>query len=434
MLVELTVENYRSFQKRVTWSMEPEPGWRARDEEVNTSNVMDTADGPLLRVAGLYGANASGKTNLIRVLYELRLHVLTSASESQAGDGFQFEPFRLAKERSFAPTTVEIVVMIDRTQFRYALTATPTKVEEEGLWLRVAGEDDEVLAFHRKEGRYENGAAWDRDAAVEDRTRLDALHISVAAQFNHPVALQFVEWFRGCHVVNGLSNLSSTRTAALLADPDTAGAVKEMIRQADFGVVDVRVEPQDGRRLPSGLPEDARELFMKHMPPLLVFDHTVSGSDGASVNVSFEAEDESAGTLKIAYLAGPVIDALRTGGVLVIDEFDARLHTLLTMEVVRMFQDPTSNPNNAQLLFASHDTNLLTRCLLRRDQLWFVEKDRRTGSSDLYSLVEVRLDDGRKVRNDRRYEEDYLQGRYGAVPFFGNLRALVGRELAGEPV
>jgi hypothetical protein len=141
------------------------------------------------------------------------------------------------------------------------------------------------------------------------------------------------------------------------------------------------------------------------------------------------ATDESAGTVKAVALAGPIIEALAHGSTLVIDEFDARLHTLLAKQLVELFQDPLTNPHDAQLIFTSHDTNLLTRTLLRRDQLWFVEKSHKTHASDLYSLAEFRLEDGSRIRNDARYEVDYLQGKYGAIPFFGNLKAQLGEAL-----
>lgn len=137
------------------------------------------------------------------------------------------------------------------------------------------------------------------------------------------------------------------------------------------------------------------------------------------------SRDESAGTAKAFELAGPIVEALANGDVVVIDELDAHLHTLLAKQIVELFQDPVTNPHGAQLVFASHDTNLLTRTLLRPDQLWFVEKSRKTHASDLYSLAELRLDDTAGVR----YEADYLQGRYGAIPFFGNLHAILGEAL-----
>ena len=126
-------------------------------------------------------------------------------------------------------------------------------------------------------------------------------------------------------------------------------------------------------------------------------------------------EHESEGTKKLFSLSGPLVDTLRRGDVLIIDEFDARLHPLMTKEIVRLFNDPLRNPKHAQLVFATQDTSLLDNQLLRRDQIWFVEKDRQ-GASYLYSLAEF------KVRNDATYEKDYIHGRYGAIPYLGGMR------------
>jgi AAA15 family ATPase/GTPase len=138
--------------------------------------------------------------------------------------------------------------------------------------------------------------------------------------------------------------------------------------------------------------------------------------------VSFDIdENESEGTRKLIYLAGPLIDTLKHGKVLFIDEFDARLHPLITHQIISLFNSNNTNPNNAQLIFATHDTNLLSNRLFRRDQIWFAEKD-KLGATHFYSLVEY------KVRNDASFEKDYIRGKYGAIPFIGDLAQLLGRD------
>lgn len=412
MLVELTLRNYRSFLDRFTWSLEPETRLAERDDAVNEANLHHEPGGDLLKVSALYGANASGKSNLLRALTDLRQHVLGSASEAQAGDGFHWRPFRLSTDPE--PIELEVVAVRDGMTFRYGVLATPKAVQEEWLYLRAPESAEESLAFYRRGKAYETGPAWPRDGALEARTRPDALHLSVAAQFNHEVAEPILGWFRAIHNVGSATASGFSHTAKLLDDPKAGEAIRALVRKADLGIVDLqaRVDPVQSTHAPRPL-----------------FTHRFQDEQGTIRREIFEAEDESAGTVKLAAFAGPVIEALHRGSLLVVDEIDARLHTLLTMEVIRLFQDPVSNPHGAQLLFATHDTNLLTRSLLRRDQIWFTEKNRSTGATDLYSLAEVKLPDGRSVRNDRNYERDYLQGRYGAVPFFGNLRALVGLAL-----
>ena len=130
---------------------------------------------------------------------------------------------------------------------------------------------------------------------------------------------------------------------------------------------------------------------------------------------------ESEGTKKLIELSGPIFDTLYYGKVLVVDEFDAKWHPILTRNVVKLFMDPEINKKGAQLIFATHDTNLLSVNHFRRDQIWFTEKD-QCDSTDLYSLVEFKYDNGKKVRNDSSIEKDYINGRYGAIPYIGGIK------------
>jgi AAA15 family ATPase/GTPase len=140
--------------------------------------------------------------------------------------------------------------------------------------------------------------------------------------------------------------------------------------------------------------------------------------------VSFDMDqNESHGTQKAFYLAGPIIDVLTNGKVLIVDEMEARLHPLITRELIRLFNSIELNPKRAQLIFTTHDTNLLSNKIFRRDQIWFVEKD-SFSASHLYSLAELKIHDS-KVRNDASFEDDYLQGRYGAIPFLGGIKTIV---------
>jgi hypothetical protein len=137
-----------------------------------------------------------------------------------------------------------------------------------------------------------------------------------------------------------------------------------------------------------------------------------------SAVVGFDKDEmESEGTKKVIEMSGPLFDTLKQGKLLIVDELDAKLHPLLTRCILQLFMDPATNPNGAQLIFATHDTNLLNLNYLRRDQVWFTEKD-ETEASDLYSLVEFKDEKGVKIRNDRSIQKDYINGRYGAIPFF----------------
>jgi energy-coupling factor transporter ATP-binding protein EcfA2 len=431
MLIELSVANFRSFRDRVTLSLEAESRISERDKSVDERNVAHTPDGDLLRVVGIYGANASGKSNLVTALSTLRKLVLNSAREGQKGDSLPAAPFRLDRENLAAPSELEAVFTQDGMQIRYGAAFTRKRVEREWLFVRPPGADVEERWFERTGNAFETGGAWVRDTGIEEKTRAEALHISVAAAWNHAQAQRLLGWFQELYVLDaGRGTFIPSQTIELLRDDEHRETICTLMRRLDFGIDDLQVVTP--HKSTSEFHAIITESLKKAMPdvfsamPVDPLPRLVAIRQG----ILFDLEnDESAGTNKAVVLAGPIIKALIKGGILIIDEFDARLHTLLAKQLVELFQDPATNPHDAQLVFTSHDTNLLTRTLLRRDQLWFVEKSHKTHASDLYSLAEFRFEDGKAIRNDARYEVDYLQGRYGAIPFFGNLKALLGDAL-----
>lgn len=433
MLIEFSVANFRSFRDRVTLSLEAEPRISERDKSVDERNVAHTADGDLLRVVGIYGANASGKSNLVMALSTFRDLVLNSAREGQAGDLLPAAPFRLATDSLAAPSEFEVVFTHADQQVRYGTAITEKRVEREWLFVRQAGADEEVRWFERTQDRFETSGAWLRDPGIEQKTRPAALHLSAAAAWNHRQAQRVLAFFEEDLVTLDGHNAAQKQTLKFLRSKTQGAKVRELVRRLDFGIDDLVVTkskaPNDINALVDAIRSVSEPLHLVEM-----INNDFRRLTVIRNGISFDLlTDESAGTQKAVALAGPIIHALAHGSTLVIDEFDARLHTLLAKQLVELFQDPTTNPRDAQLVFASHDTNLLTRTLLRRDQLWFVEKSHKTHASDLYSLAEIRLDDGKAIRNDARYETDYLQGKYGAIPFFGNLKAILGDAIKNEP-
>ncbi|MEX1368519.1 MAG: ATP-binding protein [Nannocystaceae bacterium] len=434
MLIELSVANHRCFRERVTLSMEAEPRLSERDKAVDARNIANTPNGDLLRVVGVYGANASGKSNLLGAARTLRSLVLNSARQGQAGDSLSVDPFRLDPATASAASEFEVVFVHEGVQFRYGLAASRQRVEREWLFSQT-DDEDEQLGFERTLDAYTAGPAWQRDESLEDKTRPEALHLSVCAAFNHARAKSILGWFRRMKIID--SSPGSVKTEDLLGQPVYGDAIRRLVRRLDFGIDDVKLKERSSRELNTIKALVGALRTVDGLDSLADTDQVIQKMPRGIVvlrnGIEFDLErDESAGTIKALALAGPLVEALALGHVVVIDELDARLHTLLAKQIVELFQDPRTNPRDAQLVFASHDTNLLTRTLLRRDQLWFVEKSRKTQASDLYSLAELRLEDGKGVRNDARFESDYLRGKYGAIPFFGSIEALLGRTLDGE--
>ena len=450
MLIEFSVANYRSFRDEATFSMVAS-SLKAKYPELNEKNLFASQGGVnLLTSAAIYGANASGKSNLIAAINFMRHFVIHSANirENEKKESIEVEPFRLSTITDTEPSFFEIVFIVKERRYRYGFEVTANRVEAE--WLYVAPKARESRLFEREGDEIILGEKYKAEGrALAERTQPTALFLSVCAQFNGKTAKEVLGWFRSLGIITGLGDLDVGMrmfTESMLRDKDAAKEIAALIRQLDLGIEAIRVEKIGFPTLPplpDEVPEEFRKLeeeFRKMDTAMESFQKSLSefvdskavdsvavrtvhrkmGDAGQSEGEElFDLdEQESEGTRKLFALSGPLVDALRRGNVLIIDEMDARLHPLLTREIVRLFNDPEQNRNHAQLVFVTQDTNLLDNQRLRRDQIWFVEKDRQ-GVSYLYSLVEF------KVRNDATYEKDYIQGRYGAIPFLGGMRQVL---------
>jgi AAA15 family ATPase/GTPase len=266
---------------------------------------------------------------------------------------------------------------------------------------------------------------------LEEKTRDNALFLSVADQFNGPVSAQIMAWFRDFNIISGLGHNNYRRLIySMLEHPSTASMLNDFFRSIDLGFEEIRLEKRDltPEELSGEIPENminnlVSETGTRRLVSLRSTHRVFNDEQQITGEAQFDVRRrESSGTNKIVDLSGPVFDTLLSGGVLGVDELDASLHPLLTLSLVKLFQNPEINKKGAQLIFSTHDTNLLSICELRRDQIYFVEKD-RAGASDLYSLVEYDRDG--KVRKDRSFEKDYINGRYGAIPYFGEFDKLM---------
>ncbi len=442
MLVEFSVGNFRSFLQPVTLSMQAAK-LRASDKSLDQGNVFQANGTSLLHSAAIYGANASGKSNLIRAMLFMRNMVLQSAKESQAQEPIGVERFRLSTAARESPAYFQIVFYLDGRRYRYGFEVDEQRVRAEWLYHT---RQRETRLFIREADEYDISSVFKEGQGLQKRTRGNALFLSVVAQFNGELATALLGWFRTrWNVVSGLDD-AAYGPFTLRRFEESEGFRQRalaFVREADLAISSLQVEtrPFAEVQVPDqvrGLVEElARSTALAVAPrqdnqgPLVVlrvrtahgvFDaqHNPSGSE------TFDLEDqESEGTQKIFYLAGPLMDTLEEGKVLVIDEMEARLHPFITRAIIRLFHSPQTNPHNAQLVFATHDASLLSGQTFRRDQIWFTEKD-RYGATDLYSLAEL------QVRKDASFDKDYFAGKYGAVPFIGGLQSLFEEHPDGE--
>lgn len=433
MLIEFTVGNFRSIKEPVTLSMAAAK-LSSRSPELDANNSFQVNnDLTLLKSAAIYGANASGKSNVVKALAFMRWLVKNSSKESQIHDPINTTPFRLDAETEQEPSFFEVVFLLEDIPYRYGFEVTQEKVETE--WLFYSPHGKEAKLFVREGDEITLSRAYQGVATAKTITRPNALFVSVAAQFNGETAIKVLNWFESIGIISGLDDDAyHDFTAKVFSeDPTYREQILELVRNSDVGINDViaeKVNINDPSALPSKLSEGLKDYLLKKLKNNehinFKSSHYKTLKNGSVENTLFDMEEESEGTQKLFYLSGPVVDILVKGGVLVIDEIEARMHTLLTRRLIGLFNSEKTNLHYAQLIFATHDTNLLSNKIFRRDQIWFMEKD-DVGASHLYSLAEL------KVRNDASFESDYLQGKYGAIPILGEMRhILIDLEAAGN--
>lgn len=407
MLVEFSVQNYLSFHSRVTLSLRA----AALGEEALDRTFLAAPGLRLLRSAVIYGANASGKSNLIKALRFARRFAINSSKEWQATERIPVRRFALSTASAREPSEFEVVFLHEQVRYRYGFSLDEEQVHREWLLRAAPDQAEEEELFQRDSTgiRVRNG--FPEGAGLERRTRRNALFLSLVAQLNGEVAGQVLLWFGKLRLRSGLADQPLNLTARMLKD--AKASVLEMARQADLGILDLQVEHEKSLSYVLTAAEDSPKLKVRVLPRLRTAHQIFDEARRPVDDVLFDLEDESGGTQKFLSLSGPILDVLASHKILVIDEFDARLHPLLSRAIVQMFHDGDSR-SQAQLIFATHDSNLLDRRLFRKDQVWFTEKD-RYGATALYSLAEFRLGD------DANYERDYIRGKFGAIPLIGDL-------------
>lgn len=407
MLIKFTVGNFKVFKEKSTLDL------RATSISEHTdSNIFHLGKHKLLKSASIFGKNAAGKSKLIEALEFMQDLVLDSSKNSQINEPINTEPFRLNTATKEAPSFFEVEFLIDDIKYKYGFEVTQKRVEKE--WLLHQEKTKEYPLFLRIEDEFElNQKRFPEGKGKESWTRENALFLSLVAQLNGSLAKKILSWFERIEFVHHLCGCEEgyeSYTAELLDEGKYEEQIIEMIRSADVDIKDLEVlKFEEAKKLKTGKlvkPEYENYLIKTY--------HELYDEENNFVKLEdFDLfEDESQGTKRFFNLIGYIVDAFKNGGIIIMDELDARLHTKLT-EFILMEFNKESNAN-AQLIFTTHNTNILSSDILRRDQVYFVEKD-QYAAARLYSLVEF------KVRKDHNLEMNYLRGKYGAIPFINPL-------------
>lgn len=406
-----------SFRDATTLSLESES--ITEHEDTHTFKYHELK---LLKTVVIYGANASGKSNLLKAMKVMRDLILYSSKESNATEDINVTPFLLNNQSANTPTIFEIEFTHNALIYRYGFSVDKKKIHEEWLYLsRYRQNKREMKLFDRKGDKYDlpkSSPFYTEGKGLQAKTRDNALFLSVVANFNGKIALEIQSWMENFKFISGMNNRSINRIGDLLKKPNYKEKILKLIKAADIGIEDLTIEEVEHDLseflgvLNLNSKKSVKSQVLYSVRKTFNEDEDEVGLQTFDVGAS-----ESEGTKKFLALVGPMIEILENGGVLLVDELDAKLHPHLTRKIVEMFNSYDVNKSNAQLIYATHDVTNLTNKLFRRDQLWFVEKD-RLGSSELFSLADFRDVDDKKIRKDASYAKDYMLGKYGAIPKF----------------
>lgn len=418
MLLDFQISNYRSFRNPARLSLS------ASNYDASTlpgnfvsPKLPGIINQKFLRGAAIYGANASGKSNLIRAIFDLQQLVRTSHT-FEAGAGLPADPFRFDDNSNTEPTLYAIRFVAEGVRYHYSIAFNSRRILEESLsafpkgkeqlWYhRLWDEEDEIYFYSPDES--EHFAIRKTDV---ESTKENSLFLSTATNLlNHPKLGPVYAWFRETlNAVNlGIDSNHLDSDETINWFESNPGQVMRFLRHADLGIADMLLSrermPKDIlKKLPKEVAEQSRNKEFVNVKLL----HTGTGGGRHAL----EFNEESSGTRRFFDLIGPWLELIEKGRVLFLDEIETSLHPLLTRELIRIVMDPELNKKNAQIIFATHDPLLLDTTLLRRDQIWLTEKSRE-GDSILYALNEYKNPPSKRESLVR----GYLSGRYGGIPY-----------------
>lgn len=403
MLLEFTVGNFLSFKDKKTFSLE------AGSITEHKENVVKLGKYKVLRSAVIYGANSSGKSNFIKAL-NFMIETIKNSSKLNSTDKLNAKPFLLNTVTTNSPSFFEILFLAFNKRFRYGFELDNDKIKSEWLYVLEKNSKNEKLYFIRNVDGIGVADIFEDAKKFILNTRENGLFLSLLDQLNIEIAKQIFVQFSSIYIKSGIiHNENITMTGAMIYRTNKFKEIlKNFISKLDLGFQKFQIEPE-------------KDIDYNNMFKTI---HKVYNKNGSFVSdIEFKlSENESSGTNKIFDLAGFIILVIELGLILIIDELDSKLHPILTQEIIKLFNNPETNPNNAQLIFTTHDTNLLGANLFRRDQIWFTEKD-DFEATDMYSLLEFK-ENGQTIRKDSSFEADYIRGRYGAIPYISNLQEI----------
>jgi AAA15 family ATPase/GTPase len=420
MILQLKVKNYRSYKEETVFSMEANSSSHKIENVFEITN--DKQKSRLLKTAIIYGANASGKSNVIRAFFELRKFIL---HKPKVGDPIDlYEPFKFDLISKEQPCEFELTFIdANKIKYIYKIAILIDKVLEEELYYYPNGKKTTVFkrAKYKENNRVQKGVLGDSFGKKEINVFANQLILSKFGDDEpHELLTDVFLYFRTIEIINATNEnhkefYLKKVSEDLYEDEQLKQKLVKLIQAADTKIFDINITKSKNDNS-SSLNDDAKKLIEKN-PYTIYGVHDVYMQDKIVGFDSLPFGQESTGTQSIYLLGGKILRTLENGGLMIVDELDTSLHPFITKMIVMIFQSETTNPKNAQLIFTTHDVSLLDRDLIRRDQVWIAEKS-KMGTTELYSLQDF------DVREDTPFEKWYLAGKFGGLPQIKSIESL----------
>lgn len=427
MLIEFKFSNYRSFRDEGCLSLEA-TGLRTKKRSLISYKPTD-----LLPAVAILGKNGGGKSNVIRAFW-LGTQFIRNAQRTQHENApVPVQPFLLNDDSVEEPASFEYIYVRDGVKYIYGFSATRKRILREYLYYTPKGQKALVFSRERQNFTFRENNMKKLRELIREAVDHNQLYFSVACTMNEPVCKAAMGWFREDLFFSRDYTDMPEQLVEYSEDPHMLKAITRYAIEADIGVEDIKFEVKNDEEeldeddFPDGMPEELKNALSQFMKALseapnvseaklkmgqvrATSFHRGLNRQGKHTLYPLPLAEESDGTKKLMALAPAVEQTLERGGVFLVDELESRMHPILAAFLVSKFQSPEANPHHAQLIFTTHNLDLLDEELLRKDQIYFVDKDRESGASSLYSISEFSTSTTENLR------KGYLLGKYGAIP------------------
>lgn len=426
MLIEFRFSNYRSFRDEAVLSMEATGLGSLKDSLISYKTYK------LLPAAAIYGKNGGGKSNAIRAFWVAVQFIRNAQRTQHEKAGIPLQPFLLDDKSKNQPTAFEFTYILDGIRYLYGFAATKSEICREYLFWAPKGQNALIFSRERQTFRFRENAKKKMRQLISEAVAPNQLYFAVACTMNEQACVSAMKWFREYVFFSRDYTDIPQQLLEYSDNPNMLSAISNYAKMADVGIEDMSFEIKNEElpnlaSLPDNMPEGIRAALIQFIKALsdspnvsetklkageitATSLHKGIASDGAERLYPLHLADESDGTRKLMALAPGIERALECGGLLLVDELEKELHPLLVEYVVSKFQSAKGNPKHAQIIFTTHDTELLNMELLRKDQIYFADKSRRDGSSSLYSISDLSTPTNENIR------KGYLLGKYGGTP------------------